>query len=104
MNGAFTVAIEVIEFVGTLLVFGHVIAAAWMLIWRKSDVKTARMTVADGALWGLSFEVAATLLKTLPVHSWSQIAMFAAIVAMRTVLKTVFAAERRWLGGAASTG
>jgi len=71
---------------------------------RKSDIKTARMTVAAGAVWGLSFKVGATLLKTVQVHSWTQIALFAAIVAMRTVLKTVFTAERRWLGGAASAG
>ncbi|MDQ2817172.1 MAG: DUF1622 domain-containing protein [Candidatus Eremiobacteraeota bacterium] len=104
MNGALAVAITAIEFVGALLVFGHVIGAAWILMARKPDIKTARLMVADGALWGLSFKVGATLLKTVQVHSWTQIALFAAILAMRTVLKTVFATERRWLDGAAGAG
>jgi uncharacterized membrane protein len=75
-----------IEFVGALVIAFAVIQAFRHL----RDPQQARLLVADGAIMGLSFKVAATLLKTIGLRSWNQIAMFAAILALRTVIKAEF--------------
>lgn len=62
---------------------------------RSHGISQARLLVAEGAVLGLSLKVAAALLKTLEIHSWDQILMFAAIFALRTVLKQLFMWEKR---------
>ena len=49
------------------------------------------MTIAEGAVASLGFKTAATLLKTLELRSWRAIALFAAILALRTFIKTSLA-------------
>lgn len=90
-----------IEFVGALIIFAYVIAALWTLIRRQGfnhGITRARILVAEGAVWGLSFKVAGTLLKTLTVHTWSQFGMFALVFVLRIVVKKVFAREEARLG------
>lgn len=53
----------------------------------------AQALVIEGSRWGLSLKTAASLPKTLVVHHWSGILAFAAILALRTVLKRLFAWE-----------
>ncbi|MBC5823610.1 MAG: DUF1622 domain-containing protein [Candidatus Eremiobacteraeota bacterium] len=84
-----------IESVGAVLIFGYVAAACRILLMRRADIGAARLLVAEGALLGLSFKVGATLLRTIQLHTWTEIATFAAVLAMRTLLKMLFAAERR---------
>ncbi|MFL5813543.1 MAG: DUF1622 domain-containing protein [Bdellovibrionia bacterium] len=79
----------VIEFVGALVIVSAIVRAVFTLR-HPFDVQRARLIVADGAVAGLSFKVAATLLKTVALQSWHQIAMFAVILALRTVIKTEF--------------
>lgn len=79
----------VIEFLGALVITGYVIYALFILI-RNHDLPHARITVAEGAVTGLSFKLAATLLKTIELQSWQQILMFTAIFALRTLLKRLF--------------
>jgi uncharacterized membrane protein len=76
-----------IEFAGALVIVSAIVRAIVSLR-RPIDLQRARLIVADGAIAGLSFKVAATLLKTVALQSWQQIAMFAAILALRTVIKT----------------
>ncbi|MOA70375.1 hypothetical protein D3C78_1992050 [compost metagenome] len=47
-----------------------------------------------GAISGLTFKLAATLLHTLVVTSWSQVGMLAFVVGLKTVLKWTFVRER----------
>lgn len=59
--------------------------------------RRCQLIVADAVLAGLGFKVAATLLHTIELHSWTQIAAFTAILALRTFLKTVVGRERAHL-------
>lgn len=92
----FTIWASIIEFVGALLIIAYVLAALLVLL-RTKDISSARLLVADGAVAGLSFKLAGTLLKMIELHTWQQILMFIAIFALRTVLKHLFTWERAHL-------
>lgn len=81
-----------IEAIGSLVIVGYLVAAICVLV-RTRDKTRTRLLVADGALWGLNFKVAASLLKTISLHTWQQIGLFAAILALRTMLKWIFSWE-----------
>jgi len=89
----FHVGVLAIDLVSVLIVVGYVALAVWALV-RRHSVDEARLIVAEGALLGLSFKVAAALLKTLELHTWEQLLLFAAIFTLRTVLKQVFTWEQ----------
>lgn len=93
--------ILVIESIGSVIIIGYVIAALITLL-RTRDIVHVRLLVASGALWGLSFKVAATLLKTIIIHTWEQIAFFAIILALRTLIKWVFTWEQARLNTTAT--
>ena len=85
---------QIIELLGGLIIAGYVVAALGALLrYRPSGIERARHLIATGAIAGLNLKVAATLLKTLELHTWSQLGIFAAIFALRVLLKQVFAAE-----------
>ena len=86
------VLIAPIEFAGALLIVGYCVAALVELT-RSRDLGTARLLVIQGSLWGLSLKTAASLLKTIELHSWEQIATFTAIFALRTLVKRVMTWE-----------
>ncbi len=50
-------------------------------------VARGRLVVADGVVSALGYKTAATLLKTLELQSWSAVGLFAAILALRTLIK-----------------
>lgn len=88
-----------IEFAGALVIAAYVIRALVALVLpcaRSVEVRiaSARLLIADGVILGLSLKLAGTLLKTLALHSWERIAAFATILALRTILKRLFAHER----------
>ena len=83
----------IIEFIGALFLIGYLLAALLLLLQRR-DIRRARLLVTDGIIYALSFKVAGTLLKAIELHTWQQIWMFVAILALRTVLKQVFMWER----------
>src|SRR5436305_13208990 len=89
----FTLWTEIIEFIGALLIVGYIIAAIISLV-HTGNITQARLLAADGAITGLSFKLAGTLLKTIELHTWEQILMFVAIFVLRTVLKQLFTWER----------
>lgn len=84
---------SIIEFIGALLIVGYILAALYALM-RDRRIISAQQIVADGAIAGLNFKLAGTLLKAIVVHSWQQILMFAAIFALRTILKRLFTWEK----------
>lgn len=91
-----------IEFTGGLIIVCYVLAAIWTLIRRQGvnhGITKARVLVAEGAVWGLSFKVAATLLKTLTIQTWAQFGIFIFVFILRFVVKKVFAGEEARLGG-----
>jgi uncharacterized membrane protein len=86
-----------IEFVGALLIIAYILAALLTLL-RTRDVQLARLWCgATGAVTGLSFKLAGTLLKTIQLHTWQQIFMFIAIFTLRTLLKRIFTWEQERL-------
>ncbi len=87
-------AIPVIEMISALVISCFTLSALLSLV-RGHGIPRARLLVEDGAILGLSVKLAATLLKTLELHAWRQIALFAAILFIRTLLKRAFAWERR---------
>ncbi|WP_237724811.1 DUF1622 domain-containing protein [Deinococcus alpinitundrae] len=99
MNAWTAPAALIIEGVGSLALVGYVLAALWALLhgWNETNAARARLLIADGALTALNFKVGATLLKTLDVQTWHQIALFVALFALRTLLKRFFTWERRQL-------
>ncbi len=81
-----------IEFSGVLLIVGHCVAGLVELA-RSQNLAATRLLVIQGSLWGLSLKTAASLLKTIDLHSWEQIATFMAIFALRTLVKRVMTWE-----------
>ncbi|HZT99316.1 MAG TPA: DUF1622 domain-containing protein [Ktedonobacteraceae bacterium] len=92
----FTLWAFIIEFVGGLLIVGYIVAAIVTLL-RGGGITQARLLAADGAITGLSFKLAGTLLKTIELHTWQQILMFVAIFALRYALKRFFTWEKSQL-------
>ena len=88
--------IALIEFTGTLVIVGHC-AAGLVEALRSRNPAAVRLLVIEGSLWGLSLKTAASLLKTIEVHSWEQIAAFTAILALRTLVKRVMTWEKAHL-------
>lgn len=83
----------IIDLLGSLYIAGGAAAALWTLL-RGGDLQRPRVIIADVAVAGLGFKLAGTLLRTLELGSWNQLATLAAILALRTVLRGVFARER----------
>lgn len=85
--------VVLIDLIGGLLVAAYVLAAVLTLL-RSGALAHARLLVAEGAVLGLSFKTAGTLLKTLELHTWQQIGMFGAILTLRVILKRLFVWEK----------
>ena len=90
------IVVGLIELAGALLIVGHCVGALVLLV-RTGDPVRVRLLVIEGALWGLSLKTAASLLKTIEVRDWTQIAAFAAILSLRTMLKQVMTWEQKRL-------
>lgn len=86
-----------VETAGSLVLAAFAAAACVALI-RGREPDQARLLVAEGVVLALSLKTGATLLNTLDLPTWDRIAAFAAILALRTMLKRVFVAEQRMLG------
>jgi uncharacterized membrane protein len=95
----FHAGVVLIDLIGGLLVVGYVLGAGVALV-RTGAVDRARLLVAEGAVLGLSFKTAGTLLKALEIHTWGQIGMFGAVLTLRVVLKRLFEWEKGRVGRA----
>ncbi len=83
----------VIEMVGALVICAFVLAAV-VAVLRRRSIASARLLVADGVILGLSFKLAATLLRTIELHTWKQLLVFTAILSIRLFVKRLFLWER----------
>jgi uncharacterized membrane protein len=87
-----------IEMGGSLIIVAYVLAALLTLLRSRTvGITHARLLIAQGVLTGLSFKLASTLLKTILLVTWHQILIFAAIFALRTLLKRLFVWEQTHL-------
>ena len=94
MSTYLPVLAAIIEFVGALIITVAALRSVIALI-RHDSVHNAKAQMASGAISGLDFKLAATLLKALSLVSWENIGMFASIYAIRLVLKQAFNIERK---------
>ena len=81
-----------VEMAGSLYLLGYVLAAFLALLRGPPQERLdhARLLIADGVI----VSRAGTLLKILEVQTWNQIGLFAAMLALRTLLKRFFTWER----------
>jgi len=91
----FAAWIILIELIGTFIIVGYVFWALRSLLLNPHNLKHAQFIVAEGALLGLSFKLAGTLLKTIELHTWNQILIFSTILSLRTLLKKLFTWEKK---------
>ena len=104
LDAAIVWGAAVIEFIGGLFVAVACLQALVSLAatrGTREGLAAARLTIAGGVVAALGFKIAATLLKSLELRSWSAIAMFAALLALRTLVKASLAWEARRLSGRA---
>ncbi len=92
MDAGFQMLALLPEAIGSLVIVAYVVRATVELV-RGRGIDNSRLMVAEGVLLGLSFKVASSLLKTAVLHSWTQIGLFAFVLALRTILKRLFAWE-----------
>lgn len=88
----FDLGILLIELIGSLLLMRYVIAAVILLL-RGGNIERVQYLIADGAIIALNFKLAGTLLKTIELKTWQQIAIFSIIFLLRTLLKRLFTWE-----------
>ncbi len=94
----FSNLVALVEFAGGAVIAAYALAALLGPV-RTGNVVRARLLVIDGSITGLSIKLAATLLKTIQLHTWQQILAFAVILVLRTGLKAVFNRERTRIQG-----
>ncbi|HEY9856249.1 MAG TPA: DUF1622 domain-containing protein [Stenomitos sp.] len=85
--------VALVEFTGGLLIAGYCLVGLGLLL-RTLRPQEARLVVANGALLGLSFKLAAALLNAIGTPTWEHLARLAVIFALRTLLGRVFAWEQ----------
>lgn len=89
---------SIIEMGGSAIIVAYCLAALLTLLRSRAvGIVSARLLIAQGVLTGLNFKLAGTLLKMLLLISWRQILIFAAIFALRTLLKRLFIWEQTHL-------
>ena len=83
-----------IELLAAIVIGFHALWALTAMV-RRFEADRPRLIIADGVLTALGFSAAGTLLKALALQSWQQIGIFTFVLALRTLLKQVFARERK---------
>jgi uncharacterized membrane protein len=98
MDAAIGLLARLIEALGAPVVgwaMLRAVAAGGSLRFRNAGLRAMRRELAQGVVGALGLMTAATLLKTITLASWSAIGMFAAVLALRTLVKRALAAEVR---------
>lgn len=82
-----------IETAGALVIGWYGLRALAALA-SRAPIEAARLLMIEGVVTGLSLKLAATLLKTTELGGWDAIGRFAAVFALRTLIKQLFVWER----------
>ena len=104
LDGLIGGAAALIEFGGSLVIAAACLRGLAALARGRgalAAIVRARLVVADGVVAALGYETAATLLKTVELQSWTAIGHFAAVLALRTLVKRVLVWEEARLRPAA---
>jgi hypothetical protein len=81
-----------IDFIGSLIIAFFCTRAFIQILFGKldKDIHLVKKIVANGAIFGLTFKSAGTLLNAIELRSWNEIFIFAAVLSLRTLLKAEF--------------
>ena len=90
MRSSWLLIAATIDFLGALIIVAHAVRAVGLVLRERQAIDRAKLLVAHGALTGLDCKLAATLLKTMTLLDWHQIGMFAALYAIRFLIKQAF--------------
>ena len=90
-----------IEAAGSVLLLGYLVAALAALL-RGRGPERAHLPLADDAVLSPGCKTGVSFPETLELGSWRRIGSFVAILALRTILRPAFAAEREMLLAAAT--
>jgi hypothetical protein len=82
---------------GASIVIAAFVATSLVALTFGRGVLRARFLVAEGVIGGLGVMTAATLLRTIGLHTWREIITFALILSLRIVLKKLFVWEKQRL-------
>jgi uncharacterized membrane protein len=82
-----------IEIVSSLVIFGYCATGVLIFIRQRNRIQ-AQIMVANGTLLGLNIKLVAALLKTIELQTWNQLALFATILVLRTIIKKVFQKQK----------
>jgi hypothetical protein len=82
-----------IQLLAAVVIAAHLVIAL-LALQRTRCIPLARLHAADGVIAALGLLTAATLLKTIELRTWTQIGVFAVVLALRVGLKQFFAWER----------
>jgi len=85
----------VLDAASALIIVGYC-AKAFIKAVRSGRPTEAHGIVARGAILGMSVKLVGTCLKTIQLQTWNQIGLFAAIFALRFILKKVFILENKF--------
>ena len=85
-----------LQLASAVVITGFVAVALVSLSLGRGVIR-ARLLVAEGVIGGLGVMTAATLLRTIGLHTWHQILMFALILLLRILLKKLFVWEKERL-------
>jgi uncharacterized membrane protein len=98
MDSAIRLFARAVEVLGAVVIahaMVRAVAAGVRTRWSDTGLVMIRRQLAQGVVAALGLMTAATLLKTIGLRSWSAIGMFAAILALRMMVKRALAAETR---------
>lgn len=99
-ESAIAIAVQVVEFIATIMIVGAVVLAAWKLstnlIGRRAATTTSiRLQLGQHLVLALEFLIAADILKTVLAPKWQDLAFLGGIILIRTVLSISIAYEIR---------
>jgi uncharacterized membrane protein len=95
MDALWRTLAALIECVGALIIVAHAMRALGIVLRERQTIDRAKRMIAEGAITGLDCTLAATLLTTMTLLTWHQIGMFAALYALRFLLKQAFRREQQ---------
>lgn len=83
-----------IEAVSAFVIVAYCVGGCYVLATTR-DIRKTQLIVAHGALLGMTIKLIAALLAVIQLRTWDHIALFACVIALRTILKKAIKLEMR---------
>ena len=79
--------VVIIEMVGAIILCAYLLQSLFQSLRHWHELEYAQVIAANGVVIALDYKLAATVLKTLALNGWQQIAAFVAILSIRIIVK-----------------